>query len=97
MELWWVNMQGKAIDAFRRKIYNSKRWRATRHFVLDNTPFCAMCEEQGRTTAATDVDHINNLTNIFLSGEHDEAYNIDNLQALCKQCHGEKTRKEHKK
>ena len=79
------------MKAFRVKIYNSKRWKLTRAYVLDNNPYCVECEKQGRITRATDVDHINNIGNIFLSGEHDEAYNIDNLQPLCKQCHGAKS------
>ena len=87
-------MERKAAIAFRTKIYNSKRWKDTRAYILAEQPFCVDCEKEGRVTAATDVDHINNLTNIYKSGDFDEAYNIDNLQPLCKRCHGAKTRKE---
>jgi 5-methylcytosine-specific restriction protein A len=94
MTLWFDNMAGRASKAFRVRIYNSKRWRATRAYVLMENPFCVHCEAKGKVTAATDVDHIQNLGTIYIMGNHEEAYNVDNLQGLCKQCHGTKTRKQ---
>ena len=95
--LWWVDAESKANKAFRRKIYNSKRWRLTRLHVLSLNPFCVDCEKKGRTTPATDVDHIMTLGEIYALGDHDEAYNLDNLQPLCKQCHGAKSNKDRQK
>ena len=84
-------MAGRASKAFRTKVYNSKRWKATRAYILAETPYCVACEKKGKITRATDVDHIQNLGIIYALGDYDEAYNIDNLQSLCKHCHGEKT------
>ena len=47
-------------------------------------PLCVMCETQGRITAATDLDHIQAITN---GGKDDET----NLQGLCSECHKAKT------
>ena len=88
-KLWWND--DPALK-FRRKIYNSKRWKLTRNFVLDSNPFCVSCESKySKVVRAVDVDHIINLTDIFLSGNHEKAFDTDNLQGLCKLCHGLKT------
>ena len=41
----------------RPRIYNNK-WDKARLSFLRKHPLCVMCHEQGRTTAATVVDHI---------------------------------------
>ena len=55
--------------------------------MLKINPFCAHCEARGIRRAATDVDHIKALE--FGGGDE-----IENLQALCRECHKEKTAKE---
>jgi len=88
-KLWWND--DPAVK-FRRKTYNSARWRRTREFVLNNNPFCVICASKyDKITRAVDVDHIINLTDIFLSGNFEKAFDVDNLQGLCKLCHGIKT------
>jgi 5-methylcytosine-specific restriction protein A len=52
--------------------------------VLREQPLCRRCAAQGRTTAATQVDHIVALAR---GGTDDH----DNLQGLCSECHGIKT------
>ena len=59
-------------------------WRKIRNRYIAAHPVCAHCQEQGRITPATEVDHIIPLEH---GGTHDEA----NLQALCKPCHSAKT------
>lgn len=66
------------------RIYRTARWQHTRRRILHNNPICAACN----TTLATDVDHI---TPLDTGGE---PYDPANLQPLCAQCHGRKTRAE---
>ncbi|HMR01747.1 MAG TPA: HNH endonuclease [Candidatus Competibacter phosphatis] len=60
------------------------RWRRIRLMYLRAHPLCVECAAHGRTTQATEVDHITPLAN---GGTHAE----ENLQALCKSCHSRKT------
>ena len=57
---------------------------AIRAHVLSQSPLCVKCESKGRITAATEVDHVIPLH----QGGTDD---FDNLQALCHDCHAEKT------
>ena len=93
-KLWWNE---DPAFKFRRKVYNSKRWKLTRNFILNNNPFCVLCAEKDIITVAVDVDHIINLTVIFLSGDHERAFDVDNLRGLCKLCHGLKTAEDRAK
>ena len=70
------------------KFYNTTIWINLRSRWLREHPFCQRCEEEGRTTLATDVHHIKN----FLSGsDDDEKWRLftdeDNLMSLCDSCH----------
>lgn len=60
------------------------RWQRVRAMYLRNHPVCVACEREGRTTPATDVDHIVPRRR---GGSDDES----NLQALCHSCHSAKT------
>ena len=61
---------------------NGEAWRRLRAAVLAEQPLCVICAAQGRTAAATDVDHRDN----------DPTNNDrDNLQGLCHECHSRKT------
>ena len=59
-----------------------RQWQKTRLAVLTDEPLCRFCNEQGKTVAATEVDHIdgNSFNN---EGE--------NLRPLCKSCHSRRT------
>lgn len=61
-------------------------WRKTRARFLADNPLCAVCLLNGRTTAATEVDHI-----IPHQGDQYLFNDPGNLQALCKPCHSRKT------
>jgi 5-methylcytosine-specific restriction protein A len=90
--LWWIKAKSKELEAFRRKVYNTKAWKLTRAYVLSNNPFCVHCErDRGILTKAVDVDHILPLNEILISGNHDLAYDVENLQPLCKSCHSKKS------
>lgn len=68
--------------------YNS-RWRRARKWFLDRNPLCVKCMEEGRLTPATVVDHI-----VPHQGDYDLFWDVNNWQALCKQCHDRKTARE---
>ena len=59
-------------------------WRKRRLMFLRAHPLCVLCAEEGRTTAATDVDHIVPKRD----GGGDEE---GNLQPLCHSHHSRKT------
>ncbi len=61
-----------------------RQWMTIRKRLLDNQPLCAMCSKKDIIKPATEVDHIIPL---FKSGTDD----MDNLQALCSDCHKIKT------
>lgn len=66
-------------------LYTTRKWRAFRADFLRRNPLCVMCQEQGRITVATIVDHIRPHKGdmaLFWSGP---------FQALCKKCHDYKT------
>ena len=63
--------------------YDKALWRKKiRPAILNERPECEDCKEQGRSTPATDVDHMDG-----------NPYNNDpgNLRALCHPCHSSKT------
>jgi 5-methylcytosine-specific restriction protein A len=63
-------------------------WRRLREFVMQrDCGLCQPCKQQGRTTVATEVDHIVSKAR----GGTDETVN---LQAICTDCHKHKTAKE---
>ena len=62
--------------------YNTTRWQRLRVLVLSSEPCCRYCAEQGRTTVATDVDHIRPVAEA-----PGLAFDQDNLQPLCHACH----------
>lgn len=66
-----------------KAFYNTKRWRTTRRTHLFNHPLCAHCQ-----ALATDVDHIIPIE------QGGDRWAPTNLQGLCSQCHGRKTRRE---
>ena len=39
-------------------LYDTARWRRVRAYQLQIEPLCRMCAEQGRTTPANVVDHV---------------------------------------
>lgn len=60
------------------------RWRKLRATQLAMEPLCRECLANGRTTAATDVDHI-------VARRDGGSDGYENLQSLCHSCHSSKT------
>lgn len=79
------------------------QWRKARAAWLSTYPLCGMrsdgtlhsehsqCIAQGRTTVATDVDHIDGHSR---HDDHATFYDANRLQSLCRSCHSAKTRAE---
>lgn len=63
-----------------------RKWRSARRRFLADNPTCKHCHRDGRTIAATVVDHI-----IPHRGRLPQFWNPNNWQALCKPCHDRKT------
>jgi len=78
----------KASYAATHKWYGLERWQQLRAHVLREQPFCMVCRAQGQRIVATDVDHV-----VKHDGEAARFWDVRNLQALCRSCHSEKTRR----
>lgn len=65
------------------------RWQRARVHYLRVHPLCVRCQDAGKVTAASVVDHI-----IPHKGDKQLFWDISNWQSLCKQCHDIKTAKE---
>jgi 5-methylcytosine-specific restriction protein A len=63
-------------------VYRGARWREIRDAQLLRQPRCAMCGEEG-----TQVDHITPHR-----GDESLAFDLGNLQTLCRRCHARKSR-----
>lgn len=66
--------------------YNTKLWKSIRKTKLYRDPICQQCEADGRTEAATDVDHV------LAISKGGEPWSMSNLRSLCHSCHSRKTR-----
>jgi 5-methylcytosine-specific restriction endonuclease McrA len=84
-----------ALKLWRKKTYGGSkhlRWTGRklgnwRKLILSAEPLCRHCAKQGKTTVATEVDHIKPL-------ESGGDYSVDNAQPLCHDCHVKKTAKD---
>ncbi len=79
----------KEIKAARNKRhakYYNRQWQKARAIYLRAHPLCVHCEEAGRLTPATEVDHI-----IPHRGDKALFWDRSNWQSLCKRCHSRKT------
>lgn len=63
-----------------------RQWRKARKLWLSVNPLCVQCEKEGRTEAASVVDHITPHR-----GDYDLFWDEGNWQSLCKRHHDTKT------
>jgi len=68
-----------------QKVYQDKRWIRVRTLKFKNNPLCELCLLEGRVTPTEEVHHIIPIDVYDLDEEL--AFDIDNLQSLCVQCH----------
>ena len=55
-----------------------RSWRKARRVFLTEHPLCSMCEDEGKTSAAHEVDHIQKH-----NGDPVLFWDVKNWQALC--------------
>jgi 5-methylcytosine-specific restriction protein A len=68
-----------------RRVYQTSRWAACRREVLARDPVCVACG----LVPSTEVDHVERLQDVIARGG--DPYDLDNLMALCHDCHSRKT------
>lgn len=64
-------------------------WQRLRAVILGREPLCRPCGQVGKTSAATQVDHV--IAKAF-GGTDDDA----NLQPICAACHAAKSQRERR-
>lgn len=67
-----------------------RQWRKARRVFLQAHPLCVHCQQEGRVTAATEVDHITPHR-----GNEAIFWDESRWQALCKMHHSRKTATEN--
>ena len=65
----------------RDRLYG-RRWREARQAFLASHPLCVFCDQLGRVTAASVVDHI-----VPHKGRETLFWDTTNWQSLCQPCH----------
>ncbi len=77
----------------RRQAYNNTAWRKLRNSYLKLHPLCENCLKEGKVVPAEDVHH---KRSPFQKGEINWTLLMEpeNLQSLCKECHGKEHAKE---
>lgn len=78
------NWQRSAAEERAHRARYGARWQQLRNSLLANEPLCRVCAAAGRTTAATEIDHITPVS----AGGSDHP---NNLQPICRNCHQRKT------
>ena len=70
----------------RKATYNTSRWGALRAMYLAHNPLCEECQRHGEIVPAEQVHH-----RLDLSVRPDMAFDMANLEALCRPCHSRET------
>lgn len=74
-----------------KALYNSREWREGRIEHLRANPCCKRCDDEGRVTEATVVDH-----KVPHQGNRELFFDRDNWESICKPHHdSDKQREEH--
>ena len=73
------------------RLRSSMRWQRLRDRVLQREPLCRLCYRKGLVVMAAEVDHIEPIRDA-----PERAFDVNNLQPLCKRCHIRKSGEERK-
>lgn len=69
-------------------LIHSAAWIRLRKWKLKEHPLCELCEQEGRTTLATEIHHVTPVEFAVNKDQKQELmYNAGNLMSLCHQCH----------
>ena len=68
-------------------IIHSRKWRNLRRKKIIANPMCECCEREGRLTIATEVHHKIHLQTAKGATKQLLAFDWNNLESLCKECH----------
>lgn len=73
----------------RQELYQSKRWKECREYMMKTHPLCQDCLKEGRIVPAEEVHHIRSPFAPGLTEEekYRRAFEVANLVCLCKECH----------
>lgn len=72
---------------FSRHIYHSTEWeRARQAAIARDHGLCQECLKRGRVTTFDIVHHIHELTPLTVH-DPNQAYGLDNLECVCRECH----------
>lgn len=73
----------------RQELYQSRRWKEVRIYMVQKYPLCQDCLKAGKITATQEVHHLKSPFVKGLTPEEKErrAYDEDNLVCLCSECH----------
>ena len=84
-----VKQKNRSInDEERKKIYATTKWRKLRLAHLMKHPLCERCEKAGKVVPAEDCHHkISFMTGKTPLDRKALAFDPDNLESLCKECH----------
>lgn len=75
----------------RQKVYQTTKWKKMRLAKLMTSPLCEICLSKGITNIAIDIHHIDSFMAYTGLKRMNKAFDFNNLQSLCKECHS----KEH--
>ena len=71
----------------RQKIYQSAKWKKLREAKLMADPLCQRCLAKGIIKPSVDIHHIDSFMNYTGNMRLQKAYDYNNLESLCKECH----------
>lgn len=73
----------------RQLIYNTKRWKDLRTYMVQKYPLCQNCLKAGKYTPTQEVHHIKSpfVPGLTEEEKYKRAYDENNLLCLCRECH----------
>lgn len=70
------------------KMIQSYKWRCLRQKKIVNNPLCERCEDECRSTLASEVHHVKPVeTGLTYHEMHQLMFAYSNLMSVCKPCH----------
>ena len=82
-------MSSYARNKERQMLYQSKRWKSLREYMVQTHPLCEKCLQEGKITPTQDVHHRLSPFQKGITEEEKErrAFDEKNLMCLCRDCH----------